>query len=567
MNQKMGMAEFFAMEAGDYLDRLDTLVSSPDAPATEELLRLTRALRGSALMANKAPIAGVAASFENLARAMHEGRCVWAEGIRQLCVRAVDDLRILVRAAVAQWGSQEDAKAKNLAAELDSVTGQSAAAAQPTVSREADAGTRAFIAREGAAVASALKQSAQSQTPLGTDSMQAVLKAMQPLRGVASLRDFPPLTDLLDGVQRAIDELTRRSVPQPDASALFDAAARALSRAAREVAAAGKPDADSPEASEFAQLLGKVLDLAGEVAEAVGGADEAEAPAGPAQLSGVEFVAHGEHLRLAADQLDGAQSATQKELRSQSLVPTFRALATARGDQLGAAAAEFGKVARESVARGLAVNQTAGFTQQLREAAAVLASAVQGEAQALAQRLNGVTSALRVMAAAAAPEPAAPPPAAQPTAAIAAAPVGQPAAAPPPAAEPAVEQETADLVGSILRYEKMASGPATPEPSLEHFLAGGTPSAAPPIAKAPPAAAAVPEPAARPITEFLATEEPAEAAIPVTELCYSGSAALERAMSLREDLRAALAERTTDTTQLTELIEEVFDLVQLGIKQ
>ena len=54
MNQQMGLTEFFAMEAGGYLDRLDTLVSGPVGPDRDELVRLTRALRGSALMANPA---------------------------------------------------------------------------------------------------------------------------------------------------------------------------------------------------------------------------------------------------------------------------------------------------------------------------------------------------------------------------------------------------------------------------------------------------------------------------------------------------------------------------------
>ena len=53
----MGMADFFSMEAGDYLERLDALVSGAAAtPDTRELIRLSRALRGSAIMAGNRPL-------------------------------------------------------------------------------------------------------------------------------------------------------------------------------------------------------------------------------------------------------------------------------------------------------------------------------------------------------------------------------------------------------------------------------------------------------------------------------------------------------------------------------
>src|SRR5881296_1728493 len=66
--QPLGMSDFFALEAGEYLDRLDALLQAPAPPAADELVRLARALRGSALMANQQPIARAAMGFEALAR-------------------------------------------------------------------------------------------------------------------------------------------------------------------------------------------------------------------------------------------------------------------------------------------------------------------------------------------------------------------------------------------------------------------------------------------------------------------------------------------------------------------
>src|SRR5262245_43019226 len=109
MTQPMGMADFFALEAGDYLERLDGLMQGSGAPAVEEFVRLARALRGSALMASQAPIARVAGGLETLARGIREGRLTWDPGTRQLATRAVDDLKIFVRRA-GSWGEPDTAK-------------------------------------------------------------------------------------------------------------------------------------------------------------------------------------------------------------------------------------------------------------------------------------------------------------------------------------------------------------------------------------------------------------------------------------------------------------------------
>src|SRR5262249_45902577 len=97
----LGMADFFALEAGEYLERLDGLLAPEGAPAADEFVRLARALRGSALMASQTPIARTAAGLESLARSVREGRRGWDTGTRQMAIRAVDDLKILVRRVAA----------------------------------------------------------------------------------------------------------------------------------------------------------------------------------------------------------------------------------------------------------------------------------------------------------------------------------------------------------------------------------------------------------------------------------------------------------------------------------
>src|SRR3989442_15219679 len=72
--QPLGMSDFFALEAGEYLERLDGLLAKSDHPNADELVRLARALRGSALMANQQPIARAAAGPELPGGAGRRGR-------------------------------------------------------------------------------------------------------------------------------------------------------------------------------------------------------------------------------------------------------------------------------------------------------------------------------------------------------------------------------------------------------------------------------------------------------------------------------------------------------------
>src|SRR5438309_1754707 len=255
----LGMTDFFALEAGEYLERLDAVLHPAEgtAPLADEFVRLARALRGSALMASRPAIARAAAGLESLARAIREGRRPWEPGIKQMAVRAVDDLKIFVR-RVAAWTDADTAKAEALAAQLEQMGGRPSAQVRAAEALGLDAGARAFVAREGAAIASALDRAAKAlrANPLAHDPLQHILKALQPLRGLAALNDLPPLPDLLEGIERSIGELERArasSAPTPDGPDLFQAAAAAIARAARQVAERGRP---APESAEFRSVAG-----------------------------------------------------------------------------------------------------------------------------------------------------------------------------------------------------------------------------------------------------------------------------------------------------------------------
>src|SRR5213080_4782151 len=322
----LGMSDFFALEAGEYLERLDGMLAQGDSPSADEIVRLARALRGSALMASQPAIARAAAGLEVLARAVREGRRAWDPQSQQLALRAVDDLKIFVRRA-GSWTDADTAKAEALAVELEQVAGRPSAQIRAVEALGLDAGARAFVAREGAAIAGALERAAQAlrADPRAHDPLQHVMRALQ------------PLPDLLEGIERAIGELSRSGLEPPtNLGELFQVAGSAIARAAREVAERGRPDPEGPDFRQFAGLLVKFMESEPD-AVSIGSLYYSDSgphivqrgvpAARPSTLGKLELVSHGEHLRQAADSLERAPSATQRELRAHTLGSTFRALA------------------------------------------------------------------------------------------------------------------------------------------------------------------------------------------------------------------------------------------------
>ncbi len=547
----LGMTDFFALEAGEYLERLDAVLQPAEgtAPLADEFVRLARALRGSALMASQQPVARAAAGLEALARAIREGRRPWDAAVKQVAVRAVDDLKIFVR-RVPAWTAADTAKAETVAAQLEQLAGRPSAQVRAAEALGLDAGARAFVAREGAAIASALDRAGQTlrTNPLAHDPLQNILKALQPLRGLAALNDLPPLPDLLEGIERAIGELERAgsaAAPPPGGPEMFQAAATAIARAAREVAERGRPDPESPEFQNFAGLLVRFL----EADQAEGGVvpigtlyfDDAgphivkrgTAAARPAVLGRVELVSHGEHLKQVADSLERAPSRTQRELRAHTLAGTFRALAGAGGGPLAEQVAAFAAVGRNAVMSGAAVANAPAFAAELRRAGDVLSRSSGADETALAAELEEVTRSVTALAAGAA--------GVVPIESLAPAP---PRRAPAAAAGDEPIPETPDLVGSWVTYTRLVAGGIGPASLAEVIAAAPSADTARPPALTAPRRAVAAEPEV----------------VDIRTLLYRGPRAQQRAQELREEARTASGER------LRALVDEVCDLVALAIE-
>ena len=543
----MGLTEFFAMEAGEYLERLDTLVSGAVGPDRDELLRLTRALRGSALMANQQQIGNVAAALESLARAVKGERVPWDEATRQTSIRAVDGLKVLVR-SVGQWGDRESAKAEKLAGELTGASG--IPVTEPTaLDASVDTGTRAFVAREGAAVASVLNQAAKSLQRDGYSASQveSVMRSMEPLRGLAALSELSPLPEYLDGVEQAVVTATRGADQTNELALFLDIAARGLSKATQEISTTGATEPESIEAREFTRRLAELLDIDAVVVpiQALYYEDDGPhviEPGMPPALTGtmgqMELVAHGEHLCQVADALKRAQWDTQREIRTISLKSTLRTLTAAKGSSLASAVSAFATVAIDALASGFLELHKDNFITQLSEAGQTLSGATYDNEHELVASLTGITETLRTL-------PQATEPAADPVLNMEAEQAPDLEAEQVPDLE--VEQvpdlesdDRVDIAASWASFEKLRDQHGDVALAIEDLLGGV-------VAEAP---------------DMDTTE-----IVSITELCYSGSAALEQAFFVRDRIRSEMAGSEWDAALVTDLIDELLDLVELGVGQ
>ena len=548
----LGMSDFFALEAGEYLDRLDALLQAPTPPPAEELVRLARALRGSALMASQQGIARAAMGFEALARGIREGRRVWDIATKQLATRAVDDLKIFVRKA-AGWTDADTTRAEQLASQLEQLGGRPSGQVRAAEALGLDAGARAFVAREGAAIASALDRAGRAlrTNPLAHEPHQQVLKSLQPLRGLAALNDLPPLPDLLEGIEQAMGEINRTASTAPPGfgdtiAELFQMAATAIAHAARAVAERGRPDPESAEFRKFAGLLVQFIQAEPEVVPIESVATivrRGTAPAGSAPataLGRLESVSYGEHLRQAADSLERAPSATQRELRAHTLAGTFRALASVGGSPVAERVAEFAQSARDAVTSGIAVSQPALFAAELRKAGEILSASGTGDETATAAALAAITLAVRRLGSGEVALPQPPPTSTKPP----------PTSSKPPA--PAASAESAkDIAGTWTLYQQLVAAGVGPA-SLEELIAGtsGTPGHGPGTRRGQQGAA---DPGAAPRGNG---GEPVD----IRTLLYKGASARERAQELREAAKRASGDA------LRAIIDEVCDLVVLAIE-
>jgi len=542
MGQPTAMLDFFVLEASDYLERLDGIAQAPagSAPSGDDFVRLARAYRGSALMASQQVMARAGQGLEAVARAVRDGRIVWDERVRGEVIRAVDDCKILLR-RVKTPDAGDAQRAEGIGLGLERLAGRPPeSAARAPHAGGLDAGSRAFVGREAAAIASTLDRAARALTldPSSREVLGGIAPAMSQLRGVAVVNDLPPLADLLACVDGAVRLV--HATPGPasgEAAAVFDAAAKAVTRAAREVVETGRPTAESGEAQTFASALLRTFVRVGEpvpiellcaVESGPHVVTAGQPPAGGSAPSRLELVSQGEFLAAAAGDLGRAGGAALRDLRLFVIGASLKPLVETDGSILGRSLAGFAEAGWWAIGSGSAAAEPERFAEVVNDAAATLRSADDGEESRLAQLLNAHASRLLLRLPYPLPEATTQPATSAPA---------------PPAVAAAVDE--GGLPASWSTYETLIAERGLAAGSFSEFLGAAAP--------APAAVALAPEPPIVPI-EDLAPSEPEVA--PIESLLYDREGALRRLREIRAALDAEPGMR--------DLLGEVFDLVDIG---
>ena len=545
----MGTLDFFLLESGEYLERLDALVQAPAGafPQADELLRLCRAFNGSAIMASQHGMARAGQGLVACAKAIRENRLGWTEATRAELIRAIDDVKILMR-RLRQPEQGDTERAEGIGISLDRMSGRASAQLRASQGPGLDAGGRAFVAREAASIASVLQHAARTlrADPGSRDALSGVPAAMSALRGVAILNDLPPLGDILSSIEFAARDVTAAGgTLGVDVADVFEAGARALARAAREVVDQGRPDGEADESHAFAARLfavlsgGEIVGIESLFYEDAGPhiVQQGTAPAGGTGLARVELVSQGEYLSAAAAELSKVETRVQRDLRLFGVASRLRPMVGAGGSPLSNAMGRFAEAARDAIGRGGASHAVDHFVAAIRQAGDALIGAQAGDEQAIADHVSAAATDLSKLTAAMTTRAVPRPKVSEPQ--VTKVTEGAEASAPAAPAAPVIGDS--DLTTSYLTLEQLIADRGMPMGSIEELL--GVPTAAP-------------------RTTAPRSLSPDDAGVvPVQTLVYSGEGALRRVLQLRAELDTM----GPNDPRLKPLLHEVFDLVELGL--
>lgn len=593
-------AEFFALEAGEYLADLGPLAAARDLPDAERLVRGARALRGAALMAGLGTFARAAAALEGLARQVRDHALPWEPEVHEGWRDGLAVLRGLTPRAVT-WGADEDREALALADRLERITGGGTIPPVTPPAPGLSAGVRAFIARESALIAGSLEAAARALAPVPpAAALSAVLERMQSLRGLGASAELSPLPELLSAMEIATQTLLAEEVPPADMGAIFSDAAQALGAMARTIGEGGRviaPPAIDSLAMRLLRSCTQDDDAVAITALAPGGGDaiitrgtpiDALPDQGPLPL---ELVSVGDHLLTVAGMLGGGVLPAARDLRLFALHRTLAAMPPRSGT--GRFLAPLVRTITSAISHGGAAARPDAFIALLTDAGRFLVAAGGGDdVETLRDRRDRIAAAFEPAEVAPRPALAAPVDPVVPIAALAPEadpePVVSIASLAPDAGDDvipiealapdedddvvAIEALAPEAEDDVIAIERLAPDADAPDDLT------GTPivsilSLAPDV---PEAADGAPGRLERAFGRRATLERAAPAAaasldgliaaeiVAVESLLLRGGAALRRADQVRAEIDAILAEPAVSLDRLRPHLLELLDLVALA---
>ncbi len=113
------LLDFFILEAGDYLTRLETLVTKKGLEPSDaaQFAAAARGLRGSATMAKAGGVSRLAMTVERIANGVVQSRAAWEPELQRALVGAIEDLKLMVH-AVRNWGAEQEGRVEEALARL-----------------------------------------------------------------------------------------------------------------------------------------------------------------------------------------------------------------------------------------------------------------------------------------------------------------------------------------------------------------------------------------------------------------------------------------------------------------
>src|SRR5687767_5328318 len=113
------LLDFFILEAGDYLLRLETIVTQKGMQPGDasQFAAAARGLRGSATMAKATGVSSLANTVERIANAVVQGATAWEPELQRALVGAIEDLKVMVH-GVREWGSEQETRVQQALARL-----------------------------------------------------------------------------------------------------------------------------------------------------------------------------------------------------------------------------------------------------------------------------------------------------------------------------------------------------------------------------------------------------------------------------------------------------------------
>ena len=527
MSVPSGRLQFFVLEASEYLERLARIADQPSRPDGDELVRLTRALRGTALMAGLAAFAQAAAGLERLAKTHRDNPATWSVGRAEMVAGAVEELKRLTRQA-GGWSDQDSDAAARLGRDLANSLGEAPAEPARAAATDDDLkpSVRSFVAREGAVIAGTLEHAAQAlELGQAGAAAEAILPRLQSLRGLAALPRLSPLPEFLDAIELTIRSVHESAVP-PDGPMALRRAAVAVTRLVRDIAELGQASGDTPEiilgAVSLLEAFGRdddVVDIASlyrdhDPAPIVSKGEPPERDATDAVL---EIVSLADRFRQASDQMSVPSGRAGRTLTLYSLLVQLRPL-TQEAPRERPHLAGLLQAVGQAIGGGHATRQPAAFGAALRQAADRLSEAAETRnAIFLGDELAPVVQALAAL----------------------------PALAEPPSAEPPSAENRIVPIESLAPDEPPAPvGLTRFEESFStyHRLQSTAPVGRPP-----------------------APEDLEVDVVPIGSLLYRGRTALLRADDVRRELSAGL-KRNLPFGEIEPLVSELIDLVPLALE-